>query len=64
MTPAKLQEMYYYSWDTFYSDCSQNLKMAKLFMKVIEKEKADRTYSHPRLRRGSWADNKVMAGSE
>lgn len=55
MTPAKLQEMYYYSWETFYSDCSQNLKMAKLFMKVIEKEKADHTYRHHGLRRGRWA---------
>jgi radical SAM superfamily enzyme YgiQ (UPF0313 family) len=54
MTPARLQELYYYAWDTFYSDSSQNLKMAKLFLKVIEKEKADGTYRHARLRRTKW----------
>jgi len=64
MTPEKLQEMYYYAWETFYSDCSQNLKMAKLFMKVIEKEKADNTYRHKGLRRGRWAENKGIAGAE
>ena len=63
MTPAKLQEMYYYAWEQFYSDCSQNLKMAKLFMKVIEKEKADNTYRHHGLRRGRWA-GKGEAGVE
>lgn len=64
MTPEKLQEMYYYAWETFYGDCSQNLKMAKLFMKVIEKEKADNTYRHNGLRRGRWAENKGIAGAE
>jgi hypothetical protein len=54
MTPAKLQDMYYYAWDRFYSDSSQNLKMAKLFLKVIEKEKADGTYRHEGLRRRKW----------
>ena len=44
MTTDKLQELYHYAWDTFYSECSQNLSMAKLFLKVIEKEKADGTY--------------------
>ena len=44
MSVDKLQEMYQYAWDTFYKDCSQELKMAKLFMKVIEKERADGTY--------------------
>jgi radical SAM superfamily enzyme YgiQ (UPF0313 family) len=62
MTPAKLQEMYYYAWEQFYSDCSQNLKMAKLFMKVIEKEKADNTYRHHGLRRGRWAGTGEAGG--
>jgi len=64
MTPEKLQEMYYYAWDTFYGDCSQNLKMAKLFMKVIEKEKADNTYKPQGLRRGRWAKGLDAAGAE
>jgi radical SAM superfamily enzyme YgiQ (UPF0313 family) len=54
MSPEKLQDLYYYAWDTFYSDCSQNLKMAKLFLKVIEKEKADGTYRQTGLRRRKW----------
>lgn len=64
MTPAQLQEMYYYAWDTFYGDCSQNLKMAKLFMKVIEKEKADNTYRHQGLRRGRWAKDHGELGGQ
>ncbi len=57
MTAAKLQELYYYAWDTFYGDCSQNLKMAKLFLKVMEKEKADGTYRHASPKRGRWNRN-------
>ncbi len=58
MSPDKLQEMYYYAWDTFYSDCSQEIKMAKLFLKVIEKEKADGTYEGTLLRRERWSSRK------
>ncbi|RJQ13951.1 MAG: radical SAM protein [Nitrospiraceae bacterium] len=54
MSVDALQKMYYYAWDTFYRDCSQNLQMAKLFLKVIEKEKADGSYTGGRLRRGRW----------
>lgn len=54
MTPAKLQELFYYAWNTFYEDSSQNLKMAKLFLKVIEKEKADGTHHEATLRRRKW----------
>ncbi|MFA5072972.1 MAG: cobalamin-dependent protein [Nitrospirota bacterium] len=57
MTPATLQDLYYYAWDRFYSDSSQSLKMAKLFMKVIEKERADGTYRHSGLRRRKWNIN-------
>jgi radical SAM superfamily enzyme YgiQ (UPF0313 family) len=41
MTPDKLQEMYEYAWKSFYSDCSIELKMAKLYIDVIKKEKLD-----------------------
>jgi radical SAM superfamily enzyme YgiQ (UPF0313 family) len=54
MSAAKLQELYYYAWNKFYEDSSQNLKMAKLFVKVIEKEKADGTYRGTTLRRRKW----------
>lgn len=63
MTPTKLQDLYYYAWDRFYSDSSQNLKMAKLFFKVIEKEKADGTYQHASPRRRKWDANKTEVGS-
>ena len=64
MSIDKLQEMYYYSWDTFYSDGSQSLKMAKLFLKVIEKEKAEGMYHGARLRKKSWSANKNMEKHE
>ena len=54
MTPARLQDLYYYAWDTFYKESSQNLRMAKLFMKVIDKEKADGTFRGANLRRRKW----------
>ena len=38
--------------------------MAKLFMKVIDKEKADNTYRHHNLRRGRWAEGREKAGIE
>lgn len=58
ISPAKLQDMFYYAWDTFYKESSQNLKMAKLFLKVIEKEKADGTYKGANLRRRKWQREK------
>jgi len=47
----KLDELYQYAWDTFYSDCSIELRMAKLYVDVIAKEKADGTYRRVRLHR-------------
>jgi radical SAM superfamily enzyme YgiQ (UPF0313 family) len=54
MTPEKLQEMYYYAWDTFYGPGGPALKMGKLFDKVIRREVEDGTYRryNPRGRRG------------
>jgi radical SAM superfamily enzyme YgiQ (UPF0313 family) len=49
MTPEKLQELFYYGWDAFYRDESQEFKMFKLLREVTEKEAADRTYQ-PRRR--------------
>lgn len=64
MSPSKLQDLYYYAWDRFYSDSSQNLKMAKLFLKVIEKEKADGTYQHTSPVRRKWDANKDVKSPE
>lgn len=44
MTPAKLQEMYYYAWDTFYQGGGYQLKMGELFRKVIRREMEDGTF--------------------
>ncbi len=49
MTPEKLDEMLLYAWDAFYSEEPQNVKMFKLFQKVVRKEKEDNTF-RPRQR--------------
>ena len=50
MSVDTLQRMYEYAWDSFYSDCCKEIKMAKLYLQVIEKEKNDGTYKNVRLR--------------
>ncbi len=58
MSPDKLQEMYEYAWSAFYHDASKEVKMGRLYMKVIEKEQADGTYQSIRLRQDrKWAKN-------
>ncbi|MBI3377220.1 MAG: cobalamin B12-binding domain-containing protein [Nitrospirae bacterium] len=64
MSVDKLQEMYYYAWNTFYKDCSQEVRMAQLFLKVLEKEKAEGTYKRTRLRGDGWKGNKKGERSE
>ncbi len=49
MSPDKLQQLFYDAWDTFYQDESQEMKMFKLFQRVIQKEMADDTF-RPRNR--------------
>ncbi len=49
MTTTQLQDMYYYAWETFYQDESQELKMGKLFHKLVQREIADGTYARPSL---------------
>jgi hypothetical protein len=44
MTPDKLQELFYYAWDTFNADGGYQLKMGKLFKQVITREIEDGTY--------------------
>ncbi|MDO5674942.1 MAG: radical SAM protein [bacterium] len=44
MSPERLQELLDYAWDSFYHDESQNMKMAKLFSRVMHKEMADKTF--------------------
>jgi hypothetical protein len=55
MSVDSLQEMYEYAWETFYTSCSKELQMAKLFLKVLEMERKDGTYKRVRLsRERSW----------
>lgn len=63
MTAEKLQELLAYAWDTFYADEPQELKMTKLFSRVIRKEMADGTF-RPRKRelRGK-AFGRAVAGA-
>jgi hypothetical protein len=49
MTPEKLQELLDYSWNTFYADEAQTIKMFKLFQQVVRQEMADGTF-RPRNR--------------
>jgi radical SAM superfamily enzyme YgiQ (UPF0313 family) len=49
MSPEKLQELFEYAWNAFYQDEPQELKMFKLFQKVVQKEIADDTFQ-PRNR--------------
>jgi radical SAM superfamily enzyme YgiQ (UPF0313 family) len=44
MSPERLQELYHHAWDSFYKDESQEQKMFKMMLKVVEKEMRDGTY--------------------
>ncbi len=44
MSPERLQELYHFAWDSFYKEETQEQKMFKLMMRVIEKEMEDGTY--------------------
>jgi radical SAM superfamily enzyme YgiQ (UPF0313 family) len=55
MSVDKLNEMYQYAWDTFYADSSVEMRMANLYVKVIEKEKADGTFRRTSLHRRKWS---------
>jgi radical SAM superfamily enzyme YgiQ (UPF0313 family) len=44
MSPERLQELYYYAWDTFYAKETQEQKMFKMMLNVVDKEIKDGTY--------------------
>jgi len=48
MSPDRLQELYYFAWEQFYKHETQEQKMFKLLMKVMEKERRQGTYKSPR----------------
>jgi radical SAM superfamily enzyme YgiQ (UPF0313 family) len=49
MTADELQSSYDYAWDTFYRERSQELRMGELFIRLVEREKADGTFRKPRI---------------
>jgi hypothetical protein len=49
MPAERLQQLLHYAWDAFYHDESQELKMFKLFQRVVQKEMANNTF-RPRNR--------------
>jgi len=49
MSPERLGELLSYAWDSFYKNESQQMKMSRLYRKVIAKEKEDNSYT-PRKR--------------
>ncbi|MBN2302015.1 MAG: radical SAM protein, partial [Lentisphaerae bacterium] len=49
MSVDALDKMHQYAWDAFYHDVSKESRMAKLYLKVIQKEKEDGTYRRIRL---------------
>ena len=49
MSPDRLQDLLQYAWDAFYGDEPQEIKMFKLFQRVVRKEMADNTF-RPRNR--------------
>ncbi len=55
----RLNELNQYAWDAFYADCSIELKMAKLYVDVIQKEKKDGTFKRVKLdRHRQWGQGK------
>ncbi len=44
MSQKRLQELLDYSWNTFYQDEPQRIKMAKLFKQVVQKEMEDNSF--------------------
>lgn len=48
MTVGQLEEMYEYTWDTFYRESSQELRMGELFRTVMKREMDDGTFQSRR----------------
>ena len=44
MSPGRLEELYHWSWETFYQEVSQAQRMYRLLKKAVEREKSLGTY--------------------
>lgn len=58
MTVDELNAMYQYAWDAFYRSEPKEVKMAKLYRKVLDMEMADGTYRSHRASREKWGTPK------
>jgi radical SAM superfamily enzyme YgiQ (UPF0313 family) len=54
MSRSTLQDLYHWAWETFYQDSGRRMKMASLFRKVLERERADGTLRRGRRSKGGW----------
>ncbi|NLV23486.1 MAG: radical SAM protein [Deltaproteobacteria bacterium] len=63
MSPERLQELYYYAWETFYAGGGHQLKMGELFKRVVKREMEDGTFRRydPKRRRGFQKQREAMA---
>ena len=64
MSVDALNRAYQYAWDTFYSDFSKEVRMARLYQKVIHKEMADGTYRPTRTSKVKWGRSEGHPQSE
>ncbi|RJQ85396.1 MAG: radical SAM protein [Desulfobacteraceae bacterium] len=62
MSGERLQQLLAYAWDTFYADEPQELKMTKLFARVIRKEMDDGTFRPRRRELRGKAFGRAVAG--
>lgn len=56
MSVDELDNLYQYAWDTFYHAEPKEVKMARLYQKVLEMEMADGTFRTARLSRTKWGE--------
>lgn len=55
ITASKLQELYYRAWEMFFGENGRQVKMARLFRKVVEREREDGTYVPPAGADAGWS---------
>jgi radical SAM superfamily enzyme YgiQ (UPF0313 family) len=62
MSIQKLEDLNEWAWEEFYRDQTKEVRMAKLYLKVLEKERADGTYKRVRpARNRGWRNPSVDA---
>lgn len=54
LSANRLQDLYYRAWETFYGADGRQVKMARLFKKVVAREMEDGTYRRDPARAAGW----------